>query len=630
MVAKRIVGARMSVFLVSCLPLLLAAVPPSVSLVADAAMRDDAQAVRSLLKQGKDVNAAQGDGMTALHWAATNGDANVAQMLIYAGANLEAVTRVGDYTPLHLASKSGNAAVVETLVKAGSDLGATTTTGGGTPLHFAAAAGSVEAIGVLLDHGAEIDTRETAWGQTPLMFAAAQDRVDATRLLLQRGADAAVTMTAFNIPERDEADKAAKKRRDERLAALRALEADTDESADREVAERAETAEPEKEAEATEADTKGGQAAESEEAETGDDPEPPAAEIANNEAEEDPEDGGQAERKPPSYEHLVGNHGGLTSLLIASRDGYTETAEALFEAGADVNQVSAGDHTSPLLIAAINGHFDLAMQLLERGADPNLASDAGTTPLYAALNVVWAPKASYPQQTAYKQQQTSYLELMEALLEVGADPNARLKKHLWFMNYNFNTLDIETKGATPFWRAAYATDVDAMKLLVACGADPDIPTQKVPKLRRYADTGDGEEDEDFSGLLPVPDDGPAVHPIHAASGVGYGESYAANSHRHVPDGWIRAVRYLVEELGADVNVRDHNGYAPAHHAAARGDNEMIRYLVEKGANVTLVSRLGQTTADMANGPVQRIRPFPETVALLESLGATNNHNCVSC
>ena len=57
---------------------------------------------------------------------------------------------------------------------------------------------------------------------------------------------------------------------------------------------------------------------------------------------------------------------------------------------------------------------------------------------------------------------------------------------------------------------------------------------------------------------------------------------------------------------------------------------MIRYLVEKGADVTVVSRRGQTTVDMANGPVQRIQPFPEAIALLEGLGAKNNHRCVSC
>jgi len=114
------------------------------------------------------------------------------------------------------------------------------------------------------------------------------------------------------------------------------------------------------------------------------------------------------------------------------------------------------------------------------------------------------------------------------------------------------------------------------------------------------------------------------------SGVGYGEGYAGNAHRSVPDGWLPAVKYLVEELGADVNARDHNGYTPLHHAAARGDNDLIRYLVDKGADVTAVSRRGQTTADMANGPVQRISPFPETVELLEKLGSKNNHNCQSC
>ena len=131
-------------------------------------------------------------------------------------------------------------------------------------------------------------------------------------------------------------------------------------------------------------------------------------------------------------------------------------------------------------------------------------------------------------------------------------------------------------------------------------------------------------------MPPVAVGGPAVFPIHAASGVGYGQGYAGNSHRHVPDGWLAAVKYLVEEHDADVNARDVNGYSPLHHAAARGDNELIRYLVEKGADVTVVSRRGQTTVDMANGPVQRIQPFPDTIALLESLGAINNHNCVSC
>ncbi len=93
---------------------------------------------------------------------------------------------------------------------------------------------------------------------------------------------------------------------------------------------------------------------------------------------------------------------------------------------------------------------------------------------------------------------------------------------------------------------------------------------------------------------------------------------------------LAAVKYLVEELHADVNARDHDGNTAIHNAAARGDNEMIMYLVSKGADVKAVNREGKTTADMANGPVQRIQPFPETIKLLERLGARNNHRCVSC
>ena len=73
-----------------------------------------------------------------------------------------------------------------------------------------------------------------------------------------------------------------------------------------------------------------------------------------------------------------------------------------------------------------------------------------------------------------------------------------------------------------------------------------------------------------------------------------------------------------------------NAYTAVHHAAARGDEELILYLVERGADVTVVSRTGQTTADMANGPQQRVLPYVETVALLEKLGSKNNHKCVSC
>jgi ankyrin repeat protein len=325
---------------------------------------------------------------------------------------------------------------------------------------------------------------------------------------------------------------------------------------------------------------------------------------------------------------LVSSQGGLTALLLASRQGYVETAAALLDAGADVNQISAGDKTSPLMIAAINGHFDLARLLLDRGADPTQASENGATPLYAAVNCEWAPKALYPQPRAYMNQKVTYLDLMKTLLDKGADPNARLRKKVWYSGYSFDLSGVDEIGATPFWRAAYASDVDAMKLLVAYGADPGIPTMKGAGRPRTADV---ERDvKDVSPVPPVPVGGPGVTPLQAAAGVGYGEGFAANSHRFAPNGMLAAVTYLIEGLHADVNARDHEGNTALHHAAARGDVEMIEYLVSRGADVKVVNREGKTTADMANGPVQRIQPWPEALALLEKLGAKNNHKCVSC
>ncbi len=195
--------------------------------------------------------------------------------------------------------------------------------------------------------------------------------------------------------------------------------------------------------------------------------------------------GGAGERSL-SYGELVGSKGGLTPLLFAAREGNMETVKVLLAAGAPVGQASEGDHTSPLLMAAINGHFDIAKLLLDRGASPNQMSDAGATPLYATINVQWAAKSLYPQPTAQKQQKTTYLELMEALLKLGADPNARLSKHLWYMSYNFDLLGVNTTGATPFWRAAYGTDVPAMRLLLKYGADPNDRDEEArgPAARR--------------------------------------------------------------------------------------------------------------------------------------------------
>jgi ankyrin repeat protein len=607
---------------------------PSSSPVADAAMRGDREAVRALLKQGADVSAPHGDGMTALHWAAERGDAVMTEMLVYAGANVAAVTRIGQYTALHLASRAGSAPVIQALIRAGADVGARTTTTAVTALHLAAAAGNADVVKMLLDRGADVNANESEWGQTPLIFAAAQNRVDAIRVLLARGADARIATRTIDLTTQGALDRAAIDRQRNVLEASvpkgqqpTASQVQAAIHSARELLASGKLPPPEEGAAAGGRGGRGGRGAAGDPAPTGE----PAATAANS-------------FNPDEINPLVATKGGLTALLHAARQGHVEAARALLDGGAAVNQVGAGDATSPLLMAVINGQFDMAMFLLQRGADPSLvAKGNGVTPLWAAINTQWQPRTRFPQPQEMEQQKATYLDVMNALLDAGADPNTRLRSHPWYMVYsgcgNRNCGLADNSGSTAFWRAAYATDVEAMRLLVAHGADPNVPTIAPQQAIRRGAGGPGggrgagamqQPDEGRPALPPVPGGGPGAFPIHAAAGVEYGEGFAGNAHRHAPDGWLPSVKYLVDELGADVNARDNDGYTPLHHAAARGDNEMILYLVSKGADVTAVARSGQTTADMANGPVQRVSPFPATVALLEKLGSKNNHKCVSC
>jgi ankyrin repeat protein len=563
--------------------------------VADAAMRGDTAGVRTLVRSGADVNAAQGDGMTALHWTALGNDLETMNVLLYAGAATEALTRVGAYTPLHLASSRGHAVAVTRLLEAGSKTGAVTATGV-QALHLAAQAGNVEAVKALLDRAADINAKDKTHGRTPLIFAASQDRLDAVKLLLARGADATLTTTVIDYQARAAADTQARQLRDKIASARtgRAIDSNFD---------------PDPPAPGAAAPGQGVGAGRG----AAPDPNTPNAAARGGR-------GGSGPR-PPSDIEQIGKQGGLTALHYAVRDGFAAPALALVEAGVNLNIPTAGDRSTPMIVAIVNGQYDLALTLLARGADPNVANDDGVTPLFATLNSEWALRTWYPQPTAGAQQRASYLQLLEALLKGGADPNARTLSHIWYAAYNTGRMGVDFTGATPFWRAAYALDVDAMRLLVRYGADPHIPTVTF---------GAPQRDKDPSGLPAIPTGGPHVPPLHAASGVGYGTSRVAQQHRHVPDGWMRAAKYFLEELGVNVNVRDADGFTALHHAAARGDNETIQYLVRRGADVMAVNRGGQTTVDMANSPEQRTQPFPATIALLEGMGAKNNNNCRAC
>ena len=661
--------------------------------IAEAARDGDLERVRTLLAQRNDVNIPLGDGMTALHWAAERGDAAMTAALLKAGAKVTPVTRNGGYTPLHIAARAGNGTVVQALLTQGADVKAVTATGV-TALHLAAQSGDVASVKALVGRKADVNVREATWGQTPLMFAASSDRPGAVAALLKAGADASLRSNKVDLTEELAKQQAAARKRNEMLfaalpqamrdsamkaiakqeaeqAALRrqfgigveVVPADTAKSAPNSGTTQARGTEARPAATAATAATAPVRPAPPARPDSARTPRvgliaPPVNALTPKQIEEavlagramytrkdidktteqvvprDTTNGFNA-----GYEATVGSMGGLTALHHAVRQGNIAASIALIDGGADLNEVSATDSVTPLLQATINGHFDLAMELVKRGANVKLASTHGLTPLYAAINTFWHPRSRYPQPQAVQLQKTTHYELMSALITSGADVNVRMKKNIWFFGYsncgNANCGLELLDGTTPFWRATYAVDLEAMKILKQAGAIDTLPSYRPPQLgrRRPPTQGEGggfKPDASLDSASKATPAGIGTYPIHAAAGVGYGNGFAGNAHRHAPDGWMPVMKYLVEELHHNVNQRDLNGYTPLHHAASRGDNEMILYLVSKGADPKAVGRDFRTTVDLANGPVQRLRPFPETIKLLESLGARNNHRCVGC
>jgi len=531
---------------------LVSAAPADTRLI-DAVKARDAAAARTLIAQGVDVNAADGDGSTALHWAASSGDAALTEALLKAGASVKAVTRIGGMSPLFLAAKAGNAQIVGSLLKAGAS--ATESNANGTTvLMIAASSGSGPTVGLLLDAGADPNAKDLTNGQTALMFAAARNSADAVKLLLARKADPSATT---------------------KVVALKRVRVDAN-------------GDPLPEAEAKPA------AAAQQQKLPG---------VGFN------QDGTPIQRS--SDERVFGATviGGMTALHFAAREGHLDAVRALLDGGADVNLVSGGEKTSPMVEAIINGHLDLARFLLDHGADPTLANIDRLTALYATIDMRWRHNTWYPQPTI-EQEKTDYLAFMTALLDRGADINFRLARKLWFRKFRYGDDWVEPIGATAFWRAAQANDVAAMRLLAARGADPNIPTTH------------------------------GVTPLMVAAGVGF-EYQGTNIH---PDSRLAAVKYLVDELHADVNSKDDKHYTTLHGAASVGDNDLVKYLVAKGADVKARAsgRLGGTqgaedvpegtgdsVADMANGPREKSLLHPETVALLEAMGSVNSHDCRS-
>jgi ankyrin len=398
--------------------------------VADAAMSGDHALLQKLIQQKADVNAPQGDGSTAIQWAAYRNDTGMADLLVQAGANVKTPNREG-MTAMELAAMAGNAQMIEKLLKAGADANEKGVHGE-TPLMFAAKNGSLTALKALLDAKADAGAKETLRGTTALLWAAEQGHAAAAKILIDHGADLSVTSkpdskggTAYLAPpiqSRLRSEQGAGGRpRTAPLGARQNANGDFVANADAE-----------------------------------------AAAVAFGRTQN-------------------ADGGGITALVLAAREGDMETVKVLVEAGANVNQVTHYGW-SPLLVATQNRNYKIGKYLLEHGADPNIANNGGWSPLYIATDNRNIEGGDYP----VRAPDMDHLEYITLLLDKGANVNARVcgKKSTATQCAGDST---ETRtiftmqwlyedGATAFWRAAQSGDVALMKLLIARGADAKINT----------------------------------------------------------------------------------------------------------------------------------------------------------
>lgn len=288
--------------------------------------------------------------------------------------------------------------------------------------------------------------------------------------------------------------------------------------------------------------------------------------------------------------------GGYTALIYAAREGCLQCVQHLVEAGADIDQPSAESRT-PLLIAIINLHFDEAAYLIESGANVNKWDNWGEQPLYAAVDMHILPVGGHPDRPSLDD--ITALDVIDMLLERGANPNAQLKLMLHHRSIKDDrgADPILTIGATPLLRAAKAFDVPVVERLLAHGALPDLPNEQ------------------------------GITPLMSAAGLGI-TTVDTRGHYDVPDVEQKALDTidLLLAAGADINKRSRQGFSPLHGAAWWGWNEVVKHLVDQGANLLAESNDGYTAIDVADGKVTMgfgrgaaTASHPDTVALLETL-----------
>jgi ankyrin repeat protein len=629
----------MTIRVAACLALFLATTAfvagAGKSEIADAAQKGDRAAVQKLILQKVDVNAPQVDGATALHWAVYRQDAELADMLIRAGANVKAVNRTNT-SPIEMAALYGNAALLDRLIKAGADP-KHRGPNGETMVMFAARNGNPAALKVLLEAGADVNARETIRGTTALMWAIEQKHPEAVKVLLAAGADVGAKSGGAGLPRNYMANRvnlrAVQLSQDRRKRAAAAgisydEQLTIDQKAGREVGGQrglGQALGPDGQPVGQQAGRQGGAGAPA----AATPPAPAAAAPAPAPAQTPApaaaagrgrganaggqgRAGGAGQAAQPDGDDddnevvvagLVGSGGGgLTPLTFAAREGDIESATLLLDAGAQINQVTEYGWT-PLLTAVNNRNYQLAKLLLEKGADPNLANKGGWTPLYLATDNRNIEGGDYPVPKA----DLDHLDIIRLLLEKGANPNARIKDNtltrtIFTMQWFFED------GATAFVRASQSSDTELMKLLLKHGADPQIATN----------LGDNA--------------------LTASSGIGWveGVTYERSAKEN-----FEAMKMLLD-LGLDPNYSNNEGRTALMGAAMKGRSDVIQMLVDRGARLDARDKGNRDTdkvssaaaghtwqaIDYAEGlvrvGVQSAVVRPEAAALIRKLMAERN------
>jgi ankyrin repeat protein len=292
--------------------------------------------------------------------------------------------------------------------------------------------------------------------------------------------------------------------------------------------------------------------------------------------------------------------GGLTPLLYAARQGCLECTRVLAEAGADLD-LGDPDNVSPLLVATLNGRWDVATYLINKGANINKWDWWGQSPLYAAVDMNTIPHGGRPDRPSLDE--TTSLDVIRLLLEKGANPNLQLKLLPPFRSLGADrgVDSMLTIGATPLLRAAKAMDAPVIELLLQHGANPNL--------------------SNIRGMLP----------IAAAAGVGSIDADTRGwfTSEDVQRRSIASLELLLKADG-DVNAVDpQRGWTLLHGAAFWGWNDVVKYLVEKGAKLDTKDNRGFTPLDAALGKAggnsrggQRIDVHQDTADLLKQLMAT--------